>query len=81
MQDFVLLDENIFSLDVHTIPARGDIPEHIHYDLTFVFQTDRNVAVTVSDESHDVQRFSFDQMRDMQLDDSVRRMIEKSFVR
>ena len=33
------LDEAIFDLDVHLIPARGCEPAHYHYDVRFLVQT------------------------------------------
>ena len=27
----------LFDLDTHLIPARPDVPEHVHYDLRFLF--------------------------------------------
>lgn len=30
-------DRRLFDLDIHPIPARGDEPEHLHYDLRFLF--------------------------------------------
>ncbi len=30
-------DLQLFDLDIHTIPARGEIPEHLHYDIRFIF--------------------------------------------
>jgi 8-oxo-dGTP pyrophosphatase MutT (NUDIX family) len=32
-----LLSPALFDVDAHAIPARGDIPRHIHYDLRFLF--------------------------------------------
>jgi 8-oxo-dGTP pyrophosphatase MutT (NUDIX family) len=29
-----------FDVDVHTIPARADVPEHLHYDVRFLFAAD-----------------------------------------
>lgn len=30
------VSHEIFDLDIHTIPARGDVPEHEHYDIRFL---------------------------------------------
>ena len=27
----------LFDLDIHLIPVRSDVPEHVHYDLRFLF--------------------------------------------
>lgn len=37
LQGLTLLSEDLFDLDVHIIPAKNDIPEHLHYDLRFAF--------------------------------------------
>lgn len=46
----------IFDLDIHTIPARADFPEHLHYDVRYALvATDDETNLEVSEESHDVQ--------------------------
>ena len=31
-------EENpLFDLDIHLIPARSDVPEHVHYDVRILF--------------------------------------------
>ena len=30
--------DGLFDVDVHTFPAHGDQPEHLHFDLRFLFQ-------------------------------------------
>ena len=32
-----VLQTGMFDLDIHTIPARGDEPEHYHYDIRYLF--------------------------------------------
>ena len=36
LKHFKLLQEEIFDLDIHPIPARGDFPDHLHYDIRFL---------------------------------------------
>jgi 8-oxo-dGTP pyrophosphatase MutT (NUDIX family) len=36
IQEVVLLDSNIFDLDIHVIPVRSTDPEHLHYDVRFI---------------------------------------------
>jgi 8-oxo-dGTP pyrophosphatase MutT (NUDIX family) len=46
----------IFDLDIHTIPARADFPEHLHYDVRYALMaTDNDANLEVSEESHDVK--------------------------
>ena len=32
------VSNNIFDIDVHTIPARQDVAEHLHYDIRYLFK-------------------------------------------
>lgn len=43
---------SLFDVDIHTIPARKDFPEHLHYDVRFLLETDRDHSLKLSDESH-----------------------------
>ena len=48
--DVRVLDEAIFDLDVHLIPARGCEPAHYHYDVRFLVQA-MEERFRVSEES------------------------------
>ena len=37
-KDWALVEQLPFDLDVHTIPARGDEPEHAHYDVRYLLR-------------------------------------------
>lgn len=53
---FKELVPGIFDLDIHTIPARSDFPEHLHYDVRFaLIATDEEENLEVSEESHEVK--------------------------
>ncbi|AYB32332.1 NUDIX hydrolase [Chryseolinea soli] len=41
-----------FDIDIHPIPARPDFPEHLHYDVRFLFIADKNEPLLLSEESH-----------------------------
>ena len=43
LNGLTLLSEQIFDLDVHVIPAKREVPEHLHYDVRFLFQSDSEV--------------------------------------
>ena len=46
------VEAEIFDLDRHWIPERGDVPGHWHYDVRYVVRTGGAEVFTVSDESH-----------------------------
>jgi 8-oxo-dGTP pyrophosphatase MutT (NUDIX family) len=80
--DDLAVEADIFDLDRHRIPARGDEPEHWHYDVRFVVRAQGSEAFAVSEESHalawrDVAGVAADE----QADASLRRMAAKWLAR
>ena len=49
--DARVLDNAIFDIDVHGIPARGREPAHLHFDERFLVQAEHD-RFRVSEESH-----------------------------
>jgi 8-oxo-dGTP pyrophosphatase MutT (NUDIX family) len=76
LKKFKLLREEIFDLDIHPIPARGNFPDHLHYDIRFLFEADKNEQIIVSDESHDVAWLALSQL-DTLNNPSLMRMANK----
>jgi 8-oxo-dGTP pyrophosphatase MutT (NUDIX family) len=67
-----------FDLDRHRIPARGDEPEHWHYDVRYVVRAGANERFVVSDESHALAWCSIREIADDPgSDESLRRMAQK----
>lgn len=62
-------------LDVHEIPARPDMPAHLHLDVRFLVVAEGDL--TLSDESLDAQWLDWNEAR-VRGDDSVRRLIESA---
>jgi len=74
-----LAARGIFDLDVHTIPARQDFPEHLHYDVRFCFQASMSEPLTINEESHDLRWVEFNEVNALTGGNkSIQRMIEKS---
>lgn len=72
------VDPEAFDLDRHAIPARGNEPEHWHYDVRFVVRAGTDETFAVSDESHALAWRSIREIaEDAQADESVRRMAIK----
>ncbi|MEJ7644418.1 MAG: NUDIX hydrolase [Chryseolinea sp.] len=49
---FKLVQDGIFDLDIHAIPARADFPEHLHYDVRFLLKADMQSTLLITEESH-----------------------------
>jgi len=47
-----LVSDQIFDIDIHVIPARGDMPQHLHFDIRFWFFAEPTLALSVTEESH-----------------------------
>lgn len=77
LRHFKALSGSPFDVDIHTIPARKDFPEHLHYDIRFLFEADILEPVVVSEESHDVKWVALDSLEKFTQERSVLRMKEK----
>lgn len=76
------VQDTIFDLDRHRIPARGDEPEHWHYDVRYVLRAGADEHFVVNEESHDLAwRPVQDVVDDASLDLSLRRMARKWLAR
>ena len=77
---FDLVDESIFDLDIHEIPAISKDPKHFHYDVRFLLEADpRKNNIIVSEESHDVQWIPLNEVLDMNSESSMQRMVKKTY--
>jgi 8-oxo-dGTP pyrophosphatase MutT (NUDIX family) len=78
LRDIAPAAPGIFDLDVHAIPARGEEPEHFHYDIRFAFFADATQRPVVSEESHAVAWIPIADIDRYAIDDSVRRLVAKT---
>jgi len=65
-----------FDLDIHQIPARGQDPEHLHYDVRFLLWSEES-ALQGNHESREVAWFSLCQARQHTQEDSMLRQFAK----
>lgn len=54
LESLAPIDGEILDLDIHPIPARGDDPGHLHYDVRFLLRDTGTGDYVVSEESHDL---------------------------
>lgn len=72
------VEGDIFDIDRHRIPARGNEPEHWHYDVRYVVRAGADECFTVNQESRALAwRPVAEVAADDSLDDSLRRMARK----
>ncbi len=74
------LDDAIFDIDVHEIPARGREPAHLHFDLRFLVQAAHD-RFRVSEESHALAWVPAADLGALTDEESVLRMARKWLAR
>jgi 8-oxo-dGTP pyrophosphatase MutT (NUDIX family) len=67
----------LFDIDVHVIPSRQNFPTHDHYDIRFLFQAERDEALTITDESHDLKWVALKKLEALTDNESLLRMRDK----
>lgn len=77
LSDITPVSNAIFDIDIHTIPARGDEPEHLHYDIRFAFRAFNSDGIVVSSESHDLKWIPLDNLPAIANEPSILRMRKK----
>jgi 8-oxo-dGTP pyrophosphatase MutT (NUDIX family) len=71
----------IFDVDAHQIPARGSVPAHVHYDIRFLFEADREAPLRMTSESKGLAWVGLTRIHELNTDASVMRMVAKSLAR
>lgn len=71
------IQPTVFDMDIHTIPARKDFPEHQHYDIRFLMKPLPNQSIAVSEESLDVKWIALTALENYTKERSVLRMKDK----
>ena len=77
LKNLELIDYKIFDIDIHTIPQRKDVPEHLHYDVRFLIIAQENEAFTVSHESTALAWIPLGEVVNYCNDASILRMVGK----
>lgn len=66
-----------FDLDIHSIPAFGNVPAHLHYDVRHAFRLTEDTPLVLSDESHDLVWAPITELERFHPDASLLRMRDK----
>ncbi|GAB3699425.1 NUDIX hydrolase [Spirosoma flavus] len=73
-----LVSPTIYDVDIHPIPARNDVPEHLHYDIRFLLEADPQEPFGDSDEIKNIQWFSIENAKKIADSDSILRLVLKN---
>lgn len=77
VKNFRLLQQGIFDIDIHPIPARKDFGAHDHYDIRFLLEADKQEPLVITEESHDLAWIKITDLRSYNDSSSLHRMAEK----
>jgi 8-oxo-dGTP pyrophosphatase MutT (NUDIX family) len=68
-----------FDLDVHVIPARGDVPEHSHFDIRFLLTSSAGCEAQHLEEEHlELRWFKWEDALQLDIDPALARMMNKA---
>jgi 8-oxo-dGTP pyrophosphatase MutT (NUDIX family) len=73
-----LLDNKIFDLDIHNIPAIEGVPRHEHIDVRFLVEINDTLPVPGNDESHEILWVPLHTVSRFNNNRSTYRMVEKT---
>jgi 8-oxo-dGTP pyrophosphatase MutT (NUDIX family) len=77
----VLLSERLFDLDIHVIPTKKDVPQHLHYDLRFVFEVSEDAFYDADlAEIKSLRWVPLEELVDASVQQSIRRMAWKTTI-
>lgn len=76
------VERDLFDIDRHWIPERGDVPGHWHYDARYVVHAGIDESYVVGEESHDLAWREITELAaESAADASLRRMANKWIAR
>ncbi len=74
----ILLGPGVFDVDIHSIPALNNEPQHEHIDIRFLVEIDDELPVPGNDESHAVLWVGLNDVTRYNNNRSTYRMLEKT---
>lgn len=78
LSEIKVLSEMIFDVDIHQIPEAKGFPAHLHYDIRFLLEADKNEPFKVSEESHNLAWILLQDVHLYNQSESILRMVRKT---
>jgi 8-oxo-dGTP pyrophosphatase MutT (NUDIX family) len=79
VKELQLLSEIPFDLDIHPIPARKDVAEHLHFDVRYLMISSSE-EIAISEESLKLEWIALDKISDFTQEESVLRQVRKALL-
>ncbi|MEZ0484466.1 NUDIX hydrolase [Fibrella aquatica] len=78
LPDLTLASPSIFDVDIHTIPARGEVPEHLHYDIRFQWNSNKEIKFGENREVKEIRWVTMAEAERLCDSESISRMVRKA---
>jgi 8-oxo-dGTP pyrophosphatase MutT (NUDIX family) len=78
LKNLKILSNNIFDIDIHTIPKNDEHDKHKHYDVRFAYFCDSEEKTQINSESKDFKWIKIEKVESLTKEPSILRMVEKS---
>lgn len=80
LTDIRVVSPTIFDIDIHEIPERKGVPQHLHYDVRFLLEADINQPLIISSESSDLAWIETSKVSTLNNSESIMRMVFKGLL-
>ena len=78
LNNFNVLSEKIFDIDIHQIPDFKRSPSHLHFDVRYILETKHEEQrLVASDESHEIAWIKKSDVTNKNPEESIARMLKK----
>ncbi|PIY11446.1 MAG: NUDIX hydrolase [Flexibacter sp. CG_4_10_14_3_um_filter_32_15] len=73
----------IYDIDIHTIPQKKEVAEHLHFDIRLIIEADENeTLIPQNEEILDIKWYDLHQVQNLaestiSIDQSMKRMVDK----
>lgn len=78
-----ILSSSIYDIDIHTIPQKNEIAEHLHFDIRLIVEADENeILIPQNEEVLDIKWYPLNEVQNLatsntSINQSMKRMIDK----
>ena len=78
LNNFKIVSDKIFDIDIHTIPEYNNVPSHFHFDVRYLLEAKKgSEEIIVSKESKDVAWIKQNEVLKHNNEYSIKRMLNK----
>jgi 8-oxo-dGTP pyrophosphatase MutT (NUDIX family) len=78
LESLNVLSSDIFDIDIHVIPKRQGVLEHLHYDVRFLLEADESEPLKQNEESLDLSWIDLGSIERHSSEPSILRMRDKA---